>query len=273
MTELNFPTTVDQLRTALLEAGLEPEVVASMRKGELKEKLIELTSERLEFQLESLDEDDDEVQTLQSTIGIKYASKEWNDYIIGMLDDSEQVDGYPKVNGLARVVNILGDVISSKPTQVIVTHGDMRSVTVAYEIQIEWKLDTPVGFGNLGYVPQIRTFGAVADCNEDLNNTFLKHAAAIAETKAYGRALRKALGLTIIAAEEMLSGSSEEMPKAKASSNISTPLQATIKAKASSLNLDLAQIMKDEGYGPLPELTMEEGRALFTHLNSFQQGK
>lgn len=272
--EVNFPTTVDELRTALLNAGESPEAVASMRKGELKERLIQLSTEKLEFQLESLNEMDDEPETLSKAIGIEYGSREWNEYIVGMLDESEQIDGYPKVNGLARLVNILGDVISSKPVNVIVTHGDVRSVTVNYEIQIEWKLNTPVGFGNMMYTPQIRTFGAAADCNEDLGNTFLKHPAAIAETKAYGRALRKALGLTVIAAEEMLSGSSEDIPKARATASITTALQSSIKAKASTLKLDLKEVMAKGGFDDeLSSCTMEDGRAIFTLLNSYQQSK
>lgn len=269
---INFPTTVDQLRTALLDMGQDPSEVAAMKKGELRERLIKLSEERLEFQLEAFDEDQEEPKTLEKAIGIEYGSKKWNNYIIGMLDESEHVDGYPKVNGLARLVNILGDVVSSKPSQVIVTHGENRSVTVNYELIIEWKLNTPVGFGNLGYTPQTRVFGGCADCTEDPNNTFLKHPAAIAETKAYGRALRKALGLTVIAAEEMLSGSSEEIPKAKASSMITVPLQAAIKAKADALNLNLKDVMAKGGYDQdLPSCTMEEGRAIFTLINSYQQ--
>lgn len=272
MSEINFPTTVDQLRTALLDMGQDPGEVASMKKGELRERLIRLTEEKLSFQLEALDEDHEEPKTLAKAIGIEYGSKEWNSYIIGMLDESEHIDGYPKVNGLARLVNILGDVISSKATQVIVSQGDSKSVTINYELAIEWKLNTPIGFGNLGYTPQLRVFGGCADCTEDPNNTFLKHPAAIAETKAYGRALRKALGLTVIAAEEMLSGSSEEVPRAKASSMITVPLQAAIKAKASTLNLDLKEVMAKGGYDQeLSSYTMEEGREIFTLLNSYQQ--
>lgn len=269
---INFPSTVDQLRTALLDMGEDPETVASMRKGELRERLIQLSQEKMEFQLEALKSDDEEPQTLAKAINIEYGSKEWNDYIIGMLDENEQIDGYPKVNGLARVVNILGDVVSSKATQVLVTHGENRSVTVNYEIAIEWKLNTPIGFGNLGYTPQIRVFGGCADCTEDPSNTFLKHPAAIAETKAYGRALRKALGLTIIAAEEMLSGSSEEIPKAKPSASISKPLESAIRAKASTLKLNLEEVMIKGGYDqPLSSYDMQDGRAIFTLLNSYQQ--
>ena len=49
MTTVNFPTTVDELRTALLEAGDDPATVAAMKKGELKERFIKLTTEEINF--------------------------------------------------------------------------------------------------------------------------------------------------------------------------------------------------------------------------------
>lgn len=270
--EINFPSTVDQLRTLLLEAGHDPGAVASMKKGELKTRALELTTDKFELQLEAL-EDDSPVQTLGGAIGIKYGSKEWNDYIIGMLDDTEHKDGYPMVNGLARLIHILGDVISSKATQVIVTHGDTRCVTVNYEITIEWRLDTPIGFGNMTYIPQVRVFGGVADAEYDPSNTYMRHAAALAETKAYGRALRKALCLSVITADEMQT-LGEEVVKPKASSAITGPLKAAICAKASALKLNLNKIMKEWNKGvdiSVDDLTIQDGRDLFTHINSFQQ--
>lgn len=273
---VNFPTTVDELRTALLEAGDDPATVAAMKKADLKNRLLEITNNNLELQLEAINEEEDP-KTLEKAIGIEYGSKAWNDYVLGMLDESEQIDGYPKVVGLARLVNILGDVVVSRANQVIVTHGEMRSVTVNYELHIEWKLNTPVGYGNLNFTPQVRVFGGVADCNENLDNTYMRHAAATAETKAFGRALRKALGITTIAAEEMLSGASEEMPKAKASAPISTPLQSVIKAKVAALGLTLDKVLNDwedgGGVSTLEDLTMEDGRELFAFINTYQQNK
>ena len=269
---INFPSTVDELRTLLLEAGDDPNVVSCMKKGELKTRALELTSNKFELQLEAMEEESN-VQTLEGAIGVKYASKEWNDYIVGMLDDSEHIDGYPRVNGLARLIHILGDVISSKATQVIVTHGDTRCVTVNYELSIEWKLDTPVGFGNLGYTPSVRVFGGVADAEYDPSNTYMKHAAALAETKAYGRALRKALALSVITADEMQT-LGEEVARPKASAPITDALKSAIKAKSSTLKLDLSKVMKEWNKGDdiaLNELSIQDGRDLFTHLNSFQQ--
>ena len=276
MSTVNFPTTVDELRTALLEAGDDPATVAAMKKSDLKERFIKLTTEEINFELESLNEASP-VETLEGAIGVTYGSDEWNNYIMGLFKSDELMDGYPKINGLRRVANlVLGDIIISKATQVFVSHGDVKSVTVNYEIQIEWKLNVPVGFGNMGYNPQIRVYGGLADCNEDLSSPFGKHSSATAESKAEGRALRKALALNVIAAEEMLTGSVEDSnPKVKASSPITKPLQDVIKAKSDALNLNLKEVIT-KWIGVVKELssfTVQEGRDFFEHLNTFQQTK
>lgn len=276
-TTVNFPTTVDELRTALLEAGDDPATVAAMKKAELRDRLVKLTTERIDFDLEALNsETSDEVQTLEGAIGVSYGSAGWHNYVMGLFNPDELMDGYPKVNGLSRVANlVLGDIISSKATDVIVAPGDTRSVTVNYEVQIEWKLNTPVGFGNMNNLSQVRVFGGVSCCSEDLSSPFGRHPAAVAESKALGRALRKALSLNIIAAEEMASGSDESAPKAKPTSPITKPLQDVIKVKANALNLNLEKVIVEwtGSKRELSDFTVQEGRDFFEHINSFQQTK
>lgn len=276
MSTLNFPTTVDELRTALLEAGDDPATVAAMRKGELRDRLVKLTTEKIDFDLESIQSETSPMETLEGAIGAVYGSPEWHNYVMGCFNPDELMDGYPKVNGLSRVANlVLGDIISSKAVDVLVTHGENRSVTVNYEVQIEWKLNTPIGFGNMNHNSQIRTFGGLSCCTEDLSSVFGRHPAAVAESKALGRALRKALSINIIAAEEMLAGSDESAPKAKPTSPITKPLQDVIKVKANALNLSLEKVIADwlGEKRELSKFTVQEGRDFFEHINTFQQAK
>lgn len=274
-------TTVDEMRQALLDAGESPANVASMKKAQLKQRLDELAGSKMAFDLEPIEETPAEAPTtLLQALKLEYGSPEWNNYIIGLMHPSELWDGLPKVNGLNRVANlVLGDIVSSKPVNVIVTvteHG--KSVTVNYELVIDWKLNTPVGYGIMADA-QLRTFGGVADCNEDMSSTFFKHPAAIAETKAMGRALRKALALSVIAAEEMMAGGgggeeSAGMVAAKPSAKISPPLKSAIEAKAKMLNLDLKKIVSDYlAIDTLESANMEQARDLWNHINSFQQNK
>lgn len=273
---INFPSTVDELRKLLLDNGYSPDTVASMRKAELKEAAISITSDKFDLQLEAI-EKQEPVETLETAIGVQYCSDGWDRYVMGLFKDNELMDGYPKVNGLRRVANlVLGNITSSKPTYVFVTQGDTRSVTVSYEIQVEWKLDTPIGFGNLGLTSlDVRTFGGLSCCNEDISSPYGRHPAAVAESKAEGRALRKALGLNVIAAEEMLSGADTEAPAPKPTSKITAALKSVIEVKAEKLNLVMKELIEKFGLGnkDLGDFTMDEGRKLFVFINEFQQNK
>ena len=268
---------VDELRTALLDMGLSPDLVAASDKKTLQSLLTQELAKKEKFDLdptswESDSKDENKVvSTLEEAIGVKYASPEWQQYIMGLFNPEELVDGCPKCNGLRRVANVvLGDILESSARTIAVLPSDGgRSVTIGYEILIDWKLNRPVGFfgkDSFSHV-EYRRFGGVADCSED-NTVFGKHPAATAESKAESRALRKALALNVVTAEEKVTGADEELPKAGSKSNITGPLKEVIKAKAKAFNLDLNDSLKEfkKDATSLDELTMDQGRAFFDFI-------
>lgn len=265
---------VDQLRQALIDLGVEEAEVAKMTKPQLitsYEKLsVVSTDDEFDFNTESSGASEP-VSSLQEAIGVRYGSPEWTQYVLGQLNQDEHVDGYPKCSGLRRVAPmILGPIISSKASFVHVSHSEPRSVTVNYEVVFDWALDTIVGFGNLEQRGDLRTFGGLADCVES-NNTYGVHPAATAETKAESRALRKALAINVITAEEITSGQRDDPPK-KTDDRINNPLKQVIQAKAKQLGLDLGELCKKAGIDKIiDEITMGEGRKLIALINSAQQ--
>lgn len=274
---------VDELRTALLDMGLSPDLVAASDKKTLQSLLVQELAKEEKFDLDPISWGPSDlageskmsvssgVSTLEEAIGVKYASPEWQQYVMGLFNPEELVDGCPKCNGLRRVASVvLGDIVESSAKTIAVLSGDGgRSVTIGYEILIDWKLNRPVGFfGKDNFCPtEFRRFGGVADCSEDAT-VFGKHPAATAESKAESRALRKALALNVVTAEEKVTGADEELPRAKNNSNITNPLKEVIKAKAKAFNLDLneslAEFKKDAK--SLDDLTMDQGRAFFDFI-------
>jgi len=125
-------------------------------------------------------------------------SPEWNDYAMGFFTEKELIDGNPLTAGLRRVAELLiGEIISSKPVQVnrVETGDPIGKTTVIYEVQFLVKN------GDKEY---IKTYADVADVwAGNTDDLFAVHAAATASTKAEGRALRKALKLRVVAAEEL----------------------------------------------------------------------
>lgn len=124
----------------------------------------------------------------------------WFDYVMKQFTEDELEQGYPKVDGLRRVVRkLLGPIVESSAHCVQAPNEENGfTATVEHKIVIHW-------LHNEDYLPaHERTFTEISDVSM-LNTSpeFYIHASATASSKAEGRALRKALMLKIIAAEEI----------------------------------------------------------------------
>ena len=125
-----------------------------------------------------------------------YLLPTWTDEVMLLFANDELIDGNPTVAGLRRVAEIvIGPIISSRPTQVFPVNGDGPGrATVSYTVTFH-DHSSPMG---------VLEFGDVADVwigNSD--PLFVGFAVAAAATRAEGRALRKALKLKKVAAEEL----------------------------------------------------------------------
>lgn len=134
----------------------------------------------------------------------------WPDFVMSHFDESELVKkvvygtekSFPKVDGLRRVVELLlGPIIQGQARTIECSRPDNDyTATVEYTVKIRC---TKTGGTD-------RVFTSVADAG--LNNAdpiFRRFAPQLAETRAEGRALRKALRLNVVAFEE-LSKTAEE---------------------------------------------------------------
>jgi len=118
-------------------------------------------------------------------------SIEWNDYVLSLFEENELIEGRPIAAGLRRVSElVLGKIIESGPVQVFPPKDDngIGRATVV------WKVEFDDG----------TMFSDVADCWEgNTDDTYCAYAVATAATRAEGRALRKALRLRTVTAEEV----------------------------------------------------------------------
>ena len=116
-------------------------------------------------------------------------SPEWNNYVLSLFADGELYEGRPLCAGLRRVAELLlGRIVSSRPTQVFAPQG-------GDEIGRAWL------FGKLYSRTVVLVTLPTAEGNTD--DAFCVFNTATAATRAEGRALRKALRLKTVAAEEM----------------------------------------------------------------------
>lgn len=184
----------------LLEGTLDP-----YDDVEVEDDIINM--DEVEFE----EEVDSTIPTDKDYTNVSYDSPEWSNFVMEHFNDDELTDGNPTVPGLRRVASkLLGDIVVSGPVSVQTHFPDnpmeVGRACVTYEVQIAW------AFGLTSFVDErlpVRVFRAVA--GSYLGNTdddYAIYPEAIAETRAEGRALRKALGLKSVVCDEELTSKS-----------------------------------------------------------------
>ena len=187
-------------------------------------------------------------------------SPEWNDYILELFADNELFDGRPTCAGLRRVSElVLGQVVSSKPTQVFPPSGgnEVGRATVVWEV--------------------IFSDGSV----------FCVFNTATAATRAEGRALRKALRLRTVAAEEMTKKDTASIVKSISqtkrvetegeyddSYRMSDAQANFIDAKCNQLNLNVAEFFNEVfDLNVKRKIDKRQASDAIKKLNDYQQDK
>lgn len=211
----------------------------------------------------------------------QYGSKQWHEYIMSRFDPEELFDGNPTCAGLRRVVeDVLGSIVSSGPSEVFVfppanENGPGRA-TVVYEVIIDWK-----NSGNY------RTYKEVADVwHGNTDDLFAAHPAATASTRAEGRALRKALKVRCLAAEELAKKDVAAMVRNSVSVKVEAPTNGEMKQneritmaqlnfldkKCSQLNIDVVKFLESENVN-LNLASKQDGMKVLDRLNQHQTGQ
>jgi len=206
-----------------------------------------------------------------------YGSKEWSDYIMSKFEDGELFDGNPTCAGLRRVAeNVLGSIVSSRPSQVwpsTDTNGPGRA-TVVFEVVINW-MDSG----------EFRTFAEVSDVwHGNTDDLFCAHPVATASTRAEGRALRKALKVKCLAAEELAKKDIVSIVRQSVNADkgidgewneedaISLPQINFIDRKCKQLDINVMGFVNAgvEHYGSIAEVSKQTASKMLSTLNEYQ---
>ena len=198
----------------------------------------------------------------------------WNDYVLSLFVDDEMWKGNPTVDGLRRVVElVLGEVIESETllAQTPDANNEFRaSATVKVSI------DTGAGI--------VKSFSGSADAYDgNLDGDFKRHAVAMAETRAEGRALRRALRLRNIAAEEAMTGQSgsaaNETIVKPITDNQLNMISMMCGNNSRGLNINVEKLVKvlaeqtKLSYNTIKGLTETDGAVLIKTLGEFQRSE
>ena len=204
-------------------------------------------------------------------------SPEWNDYILSLFDEKELYDGRPLCAGLRRVAELeLGRIIISRPTQIFPPTGgnEIGRATVVWEIVFE--------DGSI--------FSDVADAWEgNTDDTFCVFNTATAATRAEGRALRKALRLKTVAAEEMTKKNTASIVRSISQTKTMAVTEGEYNdsermtgkqenfignIKCKQLNIDVVKFFKDVfDINVKRKVSKGQARDAIDKLNDYQQDK
>lgn len=188
-------------------------------------------------------------------------SVEWNDYVMGLFDAEELQDGSPKCDGLRRVAQLLlGNIVNTDTIVVSAASNDNNHrATVVVKIT----------FDNNGR--DITYSGAADSCYDNTDNIYRTYPTAIAETRAESRALRKALNLKTVVAEEVSKVSQLDVGDSSFS-KIQGPQIKAIDVLCKRLNISVEKFinMGTKQYNNIKEIDYDVAIKMLEELNRYQ---
>ena len=197
-------------------------------------------------------------------------SEEWPDYVMSHFQSNELIDGNPICAGLRRVAELLlGDIVQSGPTEVFPamdSDGPGRA-TVVFSVTFNWM--------NSG---SLKTFSEVADVwHGNTDDLFCAHPVATASTRAEGRALRKALKIRCLAAEELAKKDIVEIVQQTVASagediRISQQQIQFIDTRCKQLDIDVVKFINigENNYASINDIDKDCAKLMIKYLNNYQ---
>jgi hypothetical protein len=194
---------------------------------------------------------------------VRYTSEdpEWSEHVLDQMHDSELREGNPTVDGLRRVTEkVYGEIVSSQSD--IINHDPNRgSCTIKHTLQIHKYSTNSV----------ITVDGCVDVKYNNIPHPFNQHLVATADTRAEGKALRRALKLRVVTAEEMQNTSEDDVLAAQ--ENITDQQILAINQMCKRLDINLVEAVK--GSAPSAEsircVSNLQGRNLLGSLSEYQR--
>lgn len=197
-------------------------------------------------------------------------SPEWNDYVMGQFEENELIEGMPLAAGLRRVAELLcGRIVYSGPTQVFPPQNENSHGRAT----VVWKVEFDNGM----------CFSDVADCWEgNTDDTFCAFAVATAATRAEARALRKALRIRAVSAEEVTKKNTAAVVRNAVkessegeydeASRMTDPQSNFISVKCKQLNINPVSFFKEIfNLSTTRKITKKSASDAIDRLNEFQR--
>lgn len=214
----------------------------------------------------------------------KYSSPEWSDFVMSQFTEDELVEGNPNIHGLRRVTELLlGEVAESRIVDYKTSPdpGIPGKAVVVYEVVIAWALDAGEYLDlNVG-LPLRKYQGIASAWVGNTDDEYAVFPEAIAETRAEARALRKALRINKVSADEVTKRDVkqfvEKALKDKDSEwnedeKINDMQVNLIKVMCDRLGIDVLKFINKNGdnYTAIEQVTKGVATKMISTLNAYQ---
>lgn len=196
----------------------------------------------------------------------------WTDHVLGLLSDDEKISGNPTTDGLRRIFEIALNCRLLLSTSSVVqspSPDNEKRATVIHSLtyRLNPESDDPNGINTL-------TVDGSADVYwGNCDKIYRNHPVAVAETRAEGRALRRALRLRKVVAAEEISSNIEDDPNGENVSKISVNQINFIDVLAQRLNVNVTKLLKhlDITCDSVYNIKHHEAVSIIQNLNTLQQ--
>ena len=195
---------------------------------------------------------------------------EWTDYVLSFLTEDEKIMGNPTTDGLRRVFErVMNCEILESASKVVQTPSRENEMRATVEFTLVFKPD---------YVPSAFTdTRSVTGCADvywgNCDKIFRNHPVAVAETRAEGRALRRALRLRKVVAAEEIATEIEDHPDGNNINKITSNQINFIDVMAQRLNINVVRLLEVNNLAKenVYDMLHEEAVAVIRHLSKHQQ--
>jgi hypothetical protein len=190
------------------------------------------------------------------------ADPEWSEYVLDNMHDTELREGNPTVDGLRRVTEkVYGEILESRSDVLELPSAGGRRCTIKHTLKIR-KYETDA---------TITVDGCVDVRYDKVPFPFNDHLVATADTRAEGKALRRALKLRVVTAEEMDNSAEDDVMAAE--ENITDQQILAINQMCKRLNINIVNFVKEicAGVESIKAVSNLQGRMLLSSLSEYQR--
>ncbi len=196
---------------------------------------------------------------------------EWTDHVLSLLSEDEKISGNPTTDGLRRIFEIALDCVitdsSSSVVQSPSRDNEMRA-TVIHSLTYVLnglETDSPTKYRSVSGAADVYW----GNCDKIYRN----HPVAVAETRAEGRALRRALKLRKVVAAEELAKEIEDHPDKDSVSKITNNQINFMDVLSKRLDINVIKLLEKLDYSTKNIYSIEYTHAVEVSklLSSYQQ--